>query len=382
MDNLSEKLFAPLTLNNQVTVKNRLCVAPLTLFAGLEDGRPSEEECRFLNGRGKDIGLYVLGATGVKAEGLAFIGQPRAFSSADLDALRQRASLIKKDGALAIVQLHHAGAQANPALTKCDPHAPSLVPDWEGPKLHVLTVPEIKSIIEAFAKATELAIESGYDGVELHGANNYLLQQFYSAHTNQRTDEYGGSTDEERMRFILEVVDAVVAVRERLNRPDFIIGYRLSPEEPYPDGLTMDNTLKLVKVLSQKTLQYLHVSQWNFLKQARRGQGTGSPRLELIHKAVAGKMALVGCGGLHDQESFEQAVTSGYAELYACGNAIMLNPQLGTLLKEGRYAEIETALDPEKPENYRSPQYLWQMCCQNMGWLPAVKGKEHQRPDA
>ena len=93
-----------------------------------------------------------------------------------------------------------------------------------------------------------------------------MIQQFYSPFTNRRTDEWGGS-DEKRMNFPLKIIDACCQVREKYKRPDFIIGYRLSPEEPYETGITMTETLKLIKVLLTKPLQYIHISQWNFLKK-------------------------------------------------------------------------------------------------------------------
>ena len=95
---------------------------------------------------------------------------------------------------------------------------------------------EIEALIAAFAQATRLALRAGFDGVEIHGANGFLLQQFYSAKSNHRQDAWGGSR-ERRMRFPLTVVDAVTAVRDAMQRPDFIVGYRFSPEE---DG---DNVL-------------------------------------------------------------------------------------------------------------------------------------------
>ena len=104
-----------------------------------------------------------------------------------------------------------------------------------------------------------MSIKSGYDGVEIHGANNYLIQQFYSPHTNKRIDEWGGS-DEKRMSFALKIVDEICKLREKYNCPNFIVGYRLSPEEPYEDGLTMTETLKLVRELVKKPLQYIHIS--------------------------------------------------------------------------------------------------------------------------
>ena len=94
------------------------------------------------------------------------------------------------------------------------------------------------------------------------------------------------------MRFPLEVVDSCCKIRDKLNKPEFIIGYRLSPEEPFDDGITMTKTLALVKELIKKPIQYIHVSQKSYFQNARRGEGAGNPRLKLIHDEIRGKMAL------------------------------------------------------------------------------------------
>ena len=193
--------------------------------------------------------------------------------------------------------------------------------------------------LENFALATELSIKSGYDGVEIHGANNYLIQQFYSPHTNHRTDQWGGS-DEKRMNFVLHIVDAVCKVKEKYNRPDFIIGYRLSPEEPYEDGLTMTETLKLIRALVKKPLQYIHISLRDYFRKARRGEGAGTERLKLIHNETKGKVALIGIGGLYSEKDFEKALNTGFCEFIGTGRASMLNKDLGTLLKEKKGDKI------------------------------------------
>ena len=100
--------------------------------------------------------------------------------------------------------------------------------------MYELTDNEINEIIKKFVNATELQIKAGYDDVEIHEANNFLIQQFYSLHTNKRKDNLGGS-DKKRMNFALKIVDAVWKIREKHNYPKFIIGYHLSPEEPYEE---------------------------------------------------------------------------------------------------------------------------------------------------
>ena len=127
--------------------------------------------------------------------------------------------------------------------------------------------PEVKAIIRAFAHAAELCLVAGYDGVEIHGANRYLIQQFYSGATNHRTDEWGGS-NEARMRFPLAVLDAVLRVKERSGKKNFIIGYRLSPEEPEEVGITMKETLALIQELIKRDIQYIHVSEKEFFQNA------------------------------------------------------------------------------------------------------------------
>ena len=142
---------------------------------------------------------------------------------------------------------------------------------------------------------------------------NFLIQQFYSGYYNKRTDEWGGSL-EKRMRFPLEVVDACCKIRDKYNKPEFIIGYRLSPEEPFENGITMTETLALVRALVKKPIQYIHVSQKSYFQNARRGEGAGNPRLKLIHDEIKGRMALVGVGGLKTDKDFNKALNSGYTE--------------------------------------------------------------------
>ena len=299
----SSKLFEKVKLNNNIEVQNRLAVAPITLFSCNQDGTINDEEREYLKLRGTNIGIYILGAVTVSQEDITTGGIPLCFDEKrDFSSLEERAKIIKSQGALAINQIHHGGALALKEYSGLDPVVPS-VDLYPNKGFHELTDVEIQKIIENFAHATELSIKSGYDGVEIHGANNFLIQQFYSPHTNHRTDQWGGS-DEKRMNFVLHIVDAVCKVKEKYNRPDFIIGYRLSPEEPYEDGLTMTETLKLIRALVKKPLQYIHISLRDYFRKARRGEGAGTERLKLIHNETKGKVALIGVGGLKSEKRF------------------------------------------------------------------------------
>ena len=261
-------LFQTYTLNNGVIIKNRLAVAPMTHFGSQADGLISDQERTFLSNRAGDMGMFITAATLVQKDGKAFHGQPEATGEHCLDSLKETAQILQQQGAKAILQIHHGGSKAiDDLLDGLDKISASAS---EAEHAREATAEEVEALIASYAQAADLALRAGFDGVEIHGANGYLIQQFYSAQSNRRNDQWGGSL-ENRMRFPLAIVDAVVAVREKHQRDDFIISYRFSPEEPGDDGLTMTETGALIDALVQKPLQYLHVSLWEFDKKIRRG---------------------------------------------------------------------------------------------------------------
>ena len=383
---MTSRLFEKYVLNNKVEVPGRLVVAPLTIFSSNEDGTISEGEREYLKMRATGIGLYILGATATSVDGLTFQFQPRAINEKDIPSLSERAKKVKDQGALAINQIHHGGYLAKKEYSGVDPGAPSAEIAKEILKakgelkteVKELTNEQIKKIIDSFAYSTEISLKAGYDGVEIHGANNFIIQQFYSAYTNRRTDEWGG-TEEKRMKFALEIIDACCKIREKYKKPEFIIGYRLSPEEPYETGLTMTETIKLIKVLVTKPIQYIHISQWNFFKKARRGEGAGIERLKIIHDVTKGKMPVIGVGRLRTENDLNKAMDSGFAEFIAVGTASMINRDFGILLKENKGDKIEVEIDPENPEKYKMATPFWKMCLE--GFMAPVKGKVYKEYD-
>ena len=349
-------LFQSYTFNNGVTVSNRLAVAPMTHLASDDNGHITDEERQFLTDRFRGIGLFISAATLVHEGGKAFYGQPEAIGPEDLPSLREVARIAHDQGAKALLQIHHGGWQSIPALNpNGEIFAPSEHPET-GAK--ALTEAQILSIIDGYGRAAELALEAGFDGVEIHGANNYLIQQFFSAQSNRRTDAWGGSL-QNRLRFPLAVVDAVTAVRDKHAKPEFIIGYRFSPEEAGEDGLTMTETGALIDALIQKPLQYLHVSLWEFDKKIRRGGDTAQTRIQFIHDRINGKLPLIGVGNLFTADQILAAYETGWAEFIALGKTVMINPHIATQIREGREDEIETQLDPTRADHYSLPDTLW-----------------------
>lgn len=372
-------LFQTYTLNNGVTIKNRLVVAPMTHFGSQADGLISDQERTFLSNRAGDMGMFITAATLVQKDGKAFHGQPEATGEHCLDSLKETAQILQQQGAKAILQIHHGGSKAIDDLL--DGHDKISASASEAEHAREATAEEVKALIASYAQAADLALRAGFDGVEIHGANTYLIQQFYSAQSNRRNDQWGGSL-ENRMRFPLAVIDAVVAVREKHQRDDFIIGYRFSPEEPGDDGLTMTETGALIDALVQKPLQYLHVSLWEFDKKIRRGGDTTQTRMQFIHERINGKLPLIGVGNLFTADQILAAYETGWAEFIALGKTVMINPHIATQIREGREDEIETQLDPMRADHYGLPDTLWGFASSGtQSWLPPVKGAEWKPMD-
>jgi len=373
-------LFQTYTLNNGVTIKNRLVVAPMTHFGSQADGLISDQERTFLNNRAVDMGLFITAATLVQKDGKAFHGQPEATGEHCLDSLKETAKILQQQGAKAILQIHHGGSKAiDDLLDGLDKISASAS---EAEHAREATAKEVQALIASYVQAADLALRAGFDGVEIHGANGYLIQQFYSAQSNRRSDQWGGSL-ENRMRFPLAVVDAVAAVREKHRLNDFIIGYRFSPEEAGEDGLTMTETGALIDALVQKPLQYLHVSLWEFDKKIRRGGDTAQTRMQFIHDRINGKLPLIGVGNLFTADDILAAFETGWAEFIALGKTVMINPHIATQIREGREAEIETQLDTTRADHYGFPDILWEFSASGtQSWLPPVKGTDWKPVDA
>ncbi|MDU8923407.1 NADH-dependent flavin oxidoreductase [Pasteurellaceae bacterium LIM206] len=341
-------LFEPYRLNNGVEINNRFVVAPLTVYDSGKDGELTPAARRFWQDRFNGFGLLIMPFTNVHPNGVGF-ESPNAFDERHLPNLREYAEIAHQQRAKVVTQIAHAGLRADPTMTAgLDAVAPT--GDYFG-RFRAMTEQEVWDMVASFAYAAELVLQAGLDGVEIHGANGWLIQQFVSAATNLRTDYWGG-TREKRFRFPLAIIDAIDAVRRKYRRPDFIIGYRFSPEEPGEHGLTMTDTLAFVDALLTKPLQYLHVSLWDFYKKARR-DGNDEYRMKMLHDHINGRLPFIGVGNLYTGDDIVNAWRTGWAEFIALGKTVMLNPNLIELIKNGRENEIQTYFDWSKAATYR-----------------------------
>lgn len=317
----------PYTLRNGLTVKNRIAMSPMTEQSSFEDGSITSDEVAYYHLRAGGVGLLITGCANVNDLGKGFEGELSVAHESMLPGLSRLANAIKVNGTKAILQIFSAGRMSHSSILRGkQPVSASAVaavrPDAETPRS--LSEDEIEQTITDFAKATQLAIDAGFDGVELHGANTYLLQQFFSPHSNRRTDRWGGSL-ENRMRFPLAVVDACAKVVSQAGRP-FILGYRISPEEIEKPGIRLSDTLALVKQLNQKPIDYLHVSLADAWGTSIVDQTDKQPVFEKIQAVLAADLPLMVVGHLATPAQVEKLMNAN-VDFAALGRELIREPK-------------------------------------------------------
>lgn len=367
-----EPLLETFELPNGTVLKNRVVMAPMTNFSSNADGTVSDAEVSYYVRRSKGVSMVITACTYVTANGQGFPGEFGAHTDEMIPSLRHLASSIKEAGAKAILQIFHGGRQVPADIVNGDVVSASNIPDEaEGkPVPRALTEAEVESIIRDFGEATRRAIEAGYDGVEIHGANTYLIQQFFSPHSNRRTDRFGGSL-EKRLTFPLAIVDEVQRVVKEYAKVPFIVGYRFSPEEPETPGITMSDTLVLIDQLANKNLDYLHVSLMDFWSTPRRGVDDARSRIEIIQEAVGDRVPVIGVGSIYSAEDARKALTSGIP-LISLGRELLIDPDWVQKIEQGREEEIVTKLNLDKQQELDMPNPLWQAIVNAPGWVPGV----------
>lgn len=367
-------LFESFNIGKGVQLKNRMVMAPMTNFSSNADGTVTDAEVEYYERRSNGVGMVITACTYVTVNGKGFHGEFGGDRDEMIPSLRRLASAIKAKGAKAILQIFHGGREVPPELVpNGDVVSASDIPsEGEGkPVPRALTDVEIESIIRDFGEATRRAIEAGYDGVEIHGANGYLIQQFFSPHSNRREDRWGG-TLEKRLTFPLAVVDEVKKVVAAHAKEAFLVGYRFSPEEPETPGITMAETLKLIDVLAEKDLDYLHVSLMDFWSTPKRGVEDTRSRMEIIQEKAGNRVPVIGVGSIHSADEALNALQSG-TPLIALGREIIIDPDWVEKVEEGKESEIVTKLDKSAQQELVVPNPLWQAILNTPGWFPIAE---------
>lgn len=366
------KLFEQVELHDGIKLQNRIVLAPMTHSSSNPDLSVSDAELTYYERRTGKLGLAITAVAHVMPGGIGFQNQFAAFGEENLPGLTKLAASLKKGGAKAVLQIFHAGIQGPRALVpNGDVVGPSAIELKDGSQSRELTNEEIESIVTDFGSATKLAIRAGFDGVEIHGANGYLIQQFFSGWSNRRQDKWGGSV-EARLTFPLAVVDEVQRAAAEGTKEPFIVGYRFSPEEPQEEGLTMEHTFALIKALNDKNLSYLHVSLMEYASKPRRGGDLNRTRLEQIVEAASAPV--IGVGSVHTPEQAVEAIELG-AAMVALGRELIVEPDWVEKVESGREADIAVSLTSTDQERLVVPDQLWGMIMGLPGWFPVVEAE-------
>lgn len=322
-------LFTPLTLG-ATELRNRIVMAPLTRNRAGAGNAPRAINVEYYRQRAS-AGLIITEATQVSPQGVGYPGTPGIHSAEQVAGWKQVTQAVHEQGGRIYLQLWHVGRISHPSLQPAGrlPVAPSAIkPDGdaftaEGLQPFVtpraLEIEEIPGIVADYRTAAENALAAGFDGVEIHAANGYLLDQFLRDGSNHRTDAYGGSL-ENRVRLLLEVTDAVAGVwgADR-------VGVRLSPLNSFNSMYDSDpqGTFTYVaEQLSRYGLAYLHVVENTFESDANEAQRVDFTKLR---KAFGG---LYMANGGYGQESAEEALAQGRADFVAFGKPFIANPDL------------------------------------------------------
>lgn len=343
MDRDTSALFAPLVMNGHI-VKNRLSVAPMTRVSATRDGRATETMARYYArfARGGFGTVITEGIYTDQAFSQGYAHQPGMTDDAQAQAWKPVVSGIKAQGALAIAQLMHAGALSQGNRFRDATLGPSAVRPkgdqmafYDGKGRYALpaamTEEQIADAVNGFAEAAQRAIElAGFDAIEIHGANGYLLDQFLTEGANQRIDRWGGATAN-RMRLIRETFK-VVRARVGAQTP---VGVRISQgkvNDYHHQWAGAERDAEIIfGGLAAAGADFIHVTAFEAWTSAF---APGGPSLVKLAKLYAPKAAIVANGHLHHIERAAAALDDG-ADLVAIGRWALANPDLPRRWSEG-----------------------------------------------
>jgi len=354
-------VLKPLTLPNGAVLKNRLLMAPMTTCTGFYDGTVTSELVEYYRDRAGSIGTIIVECCFIDRLGPAFPGAIAIDSDNKIAGLKKIADAIKSKGSKAILQIYHGGRMVEPELIGGrTPVAPSAIaaPREGATTPKELSGEEVDVMITKFGDAVNRAIKAGFDGVEIHGANTYLIQQFYSPNSNQRTDKWGGDRDK-RATFPLEVLEITHKMAKRFADDNFIIGYRFSPEELEVPGIRFDDTMYLLEKLAARGLDYVHFSVGQLLRPSIVDTTDPTPlitKYRAMRSETLAKVPVIGVGGVVNKADAEKGLEYGF-DLVAVGKACIAYPDWADRIINNDHLEL--FIDSNKREALNIPEPLW-----------------------
>ncbi|MCL9783346.1 NADH:flavin oxidoreductase [Vibrio sp. S4M6] len=339
----NSNLFSPFIFPNGKRVKNRISVAPMTNMLSADNGEVSELDIQWLQRfKGGGFGTVITPASYVSKSGQGWPNQLGIHDDSLQSGLNTLGNALLSEDGLNIVQIAHNGGRSPSSVTGEQPLSASSysldLPDFEQPK--ALSVNDINEIKQNYVSAAVRAYRAGFDGVELHFANGYLITQFLSTTTNLRQDMYGGNL-ENRARYAREIVQAC-----RTKLPDdFLIGARLSPEG---DGLDIDEAIITSQWLVNDGLDFIHLSQLEAAAPATKYAEQKNPVVSYFREALGDSFPIFVAGGIFSGEIASGLIDAG-ASFVALGRTAIGNPDWPLLIKQ--------SLQPT-PYPYKSKELL------------------------
>ncbi|WP_301121843.1 alpha-hydroxy-acid oxidizing protein [Mycolicibacterium fortuitum] len=378
--------WSPLRFTSGATLRNRFMLAPMTTNSSDPQGRVTDDELRYLGRRGAtEFGAAVTSCAYVHEDGRSWEGIG-ASTDDHLESLRAVAQAIGRGGALTLLQLYDGGRIALPGLVgpsgiRGPSPIPSARPDARTPR--ELQSGEIDDLITAFGRAAALGVQAGFDGIEIHGANHYLIHQFFSPRANRRDDEWGGDAAR-RARFPLAVAEAV---RSAVG-PAVTVGFRVTPFESEAGGYTLDDSALLCDQLAETGVDYVHISMDDFRKnspqpedrdwtKSREAVESRNP-IAAIATAVAGRSAVVASGGIRELDDATEALGAG-ADLVAVGRAALIDPEWVDKMKAGQHQSVRTHLPADRHDIETAltiPGQMVKYLLSRPGWIPRIEGED------
>lgn len=307
----------------KLELKNRLVMPPMATAKGADTGEVTQQVIDYYDekSKGGHIGLIITEHFNISPEGKAGKGQISIADDCLISGLQKLTEIIHKNGSKAIAQLNHAGARAKTEMTGKPVLGAStaLVSGMIDETPNEMTKADMQKLISDFAAAAIRAKKAGYDGVEIHSAHGYLLDQFYSPLSNKRNDEYGAKTMESRLKLHKEVIKAV---REAVG-PDYPVFLRLGGCDYMDGGATVEDAVEAAKLLEKTEIDLLDVSG-GFCRYLRPGcneQGYYRDMTQAIKAAVNIPVLLT--GGIMEAQAAEQFLQDKMADLIGVGRAIL-----------------------------------------------------------
>lgn len=322
-------LFEPLSIG-KLKLKNRIVMAPMTRSRAGQARIPNELMAEYYYQR-SGAGLLITEATVISEEGIGWIDSPGIFTDAMVKGWQKITEKVRPTGTPMFIQLWHCGRVSHSDFHDGRPPVSSSAVKLEGDHVHTplgskpyeiprpLTIDEIKATVDDFRKAAVKAKAAGFSGIEVHGANGYLINQFLDSKTNLRNDQYGGSL-ENKFRFFKEVLEAVLEVWE----PEQV-GARIAPNGVFNDMGSEDfreTYLYVAKELSRFNLGYLHIMDGLAFGFHEKGEAMTLSEFRSVYKGVI----MGNCG--YTKEAAEERIREGDADMIAFGRPFITNPDL------------------------------------------------------